>query len=408
MSTVGGIEQLIPDSVSTSFIETVNGSHQFTIQGYSLAKGMSPGKFIQSDIFSVGGYDWAIYFYPDGKNPEDQSSYISLFIALASDSNDIRALFELTLMDQSGKGKHKVHSHFDRALEGGPYTLKYKGSMWGYKRFFKRSALETSDYLKDDCLVINCTVGVVRARLEGPKQYGIVLPLSNMGQGLKDLLDSEVGCDIAFQVGDETYKAHKLILAARSPVFRAQFFGPIGNNNVDRIVIDDIEPSIFKAMLSFIYTDVLPNVHEITGSTSASSFTNMIQHLLAAADLYDLARLKILCEVLLCEKLDVDNVATTLALAEQHQFLQLKAFCLKFVASPANLGAVMKSEGFKHLKQSCPTLLSELLNTVAAADKSSTSGQSNKKRSASSVLGCDTTNVRQFRRRTRKEVRAVS
>ncbi|AEC09719.1 unnamed protein product [Arabidopsis thaliana] len=408
MSTVGGIEQLIPDSVSTSFIETVNGSHQFTIQGYSLAKGMSPGKFIQSDIFSVGGYDWAIYFYPDGKNPEDQSSYISLFIALASDSNDIRALFELTLMDQSGKGKHKVHSHFDRALEGGPYTLKYKGSMWGYKRFFKRSALETSDYLKDDCLVINCTVGVVRARLEGPKQYGIVLPLSNMGQGLKDLLDSEVGCDIAFQVGDETYKAHKLILAARSPVFRAQFFGPIGNNNVDRIVIDDIEPSIFKAMLSFIYTDVLPNVHEITGSTSASSFTNMIQHLLAAADLYDLARLKILCEVLLCEKLDVDNVATTLALAEQHQFLQLKAFCLEFVASPANLGAVMKSEGFKHLKQSCPTLLSELLNTVAAADKSSTSGQSNKKRSASSVLGCDTTNVRQLRRRTRKEVRAVS
>ncbi|KAG7574249.1 BTB/POZ domain [Arabidopsis suecica] len=400
MSSVGGVEQLIPDSVSTSFIETVNGSHQFTIKGYSLAKGMSPGKFIQSDVFSVGGYDWAIYFYPDGKNPEDQSLYISLFIALASDSNDIRALFELTLMDQSGKGKHKVHSHFDRALEGGPYTLKYKGSMWGYKRFFRRSALETSDYLKDDCLVINCTVGVVRARLEGPKQYGIVLPLSNMGQGLKDLLDSEVGCDIAFQVGDETYKAHKLILAARSPVFRAQFFGPIGNNNVDRIVIDDIEPSIFKAMLSFIYTDVLPDVHEITGSTSASSFTNIIQHLLAAADLYDLARLKILCEVLLCEKLDVDNVATTLALAEQHQFLQLKAFCLKFVASPANLGAVMKSEGFKHLKQSCPTLLSELLNTVAAGDKSLTSGQSNKKRSASSVLGCDTTNVRQVRRRT--------
>lgn len=130
MKTVGGVEQLIPDSISTSFIETVNGSHQFTIKGYSLAKGMSPGKFIQSDVFSVGGYDWAIYFYPDGKNPEDQSLYISLFISLASDSNDIRALFELTLMDQSGKGKHKVHSHFDRALEGGPYTLKYKGSMW--------------------------------------------------------------------------------------------------------------------------------------------------------------------------------------------------------------------------------------------------------------------------------------
>lgn len=93
-------------------------------------------------------------------------------------------------------------------------------------------------------------------------------------------------------------------------------------------------------MLSFIYTDVLPDVHEITGSTSASSFTNMIQHLLATADLYDLGRLKTLCEVFLCEELNVDNVATTLALAEQHQFLQLKAFCLKFVAYPTNLGGM--------------------------------------------------------------------
>ncbi|CAN6835539.1 unnamed protein product [Brassica oleracea var. botrytis] len=101
-------------------METVNGSHQFTIKGYSLAKGMSQGRYIQSDVFSVNGYDWVIYFYPDGKNPEENST----------DSSDIRAFFELTLMDQSGRGRHKVHSHFDRELEGGPYTLKYKGSMW--------------------------------------------------------------------------------------------------------------------------------------------------------------------------------------------------------------------------------------------------------------------------------------
>lgn len=130
MMSTAGVEQLNPDSVSITVMETVNGSHEFTIKGFSLAKGMSPGKFIQSDVFSVGGYDWAIYFYPDGKNPEDNSVYVSLFIALASDSSDVRALFELTLMDQSGKGHHKVQSHFDRALEGGPYTLKYKGSMW--------------------------------------------------------------------------------------------------------------------------------------------------------------------------------------------------------------------------------------------------------------------------------------
>lgn len=88
------------------------------------------GKHIASETFTVGGYQWAIYFYPDGKNPEDHSAYVSVFIALASEGTDVRALFELTLIDQSGKGKHKVHSHFDRSLESGPYTLKYRGSMW--------------------------------------------------------------------------------------------------------------------------------------------------------------------------------------------------------------------------------------------------------------------------------------
>ena len=119
----------------------------------------------------------------------------------------------------------------------------------GYKRFFRRTTLETSDYLKDDCLIMNCTVGVVRTRLEGPKQYSISVPPSDMGWGFKELLESESGCDIDFQVGDETFRAHKLILAARSPVFRAQFFGLVGDPNMDKVVVKDVDPLIFKVRI---------------------------------------------------------------------------------------------------------------------------------------------------------------
>ncbi|KAJ6727005.1 BTB/POZ AND MATH DOMAIN-CONTAINING PROTEIN 3 [Salix purpurea] len=212
---------------------------------------------------------------------------------------------------------------------------------WGYKRFFRRTTLETSDYLKDDCLIMNCTVGVVRTHLEGPKQYSISVPPSDMGWGFKELLESETGCDIDFQVGDETFRSHKLILAARSPVFRAQFFGLVGDPNMDKVVVKDVDPLIFKAMLLFIYTDKLPDAHEITGSTSMCTSTNMVQHLLALSDLYNLDRLKLLCESKLCEELSAENVATTLALAEQHQCMQLKAICLKFAANPANLGGFL-------------------------------------------------------------------
>lgn len=352
---------------------------------------MGAGKYISSDTFSVGGYDWAIYFYPDGKNQEDNATYVSVFIALASDGTDVRALFELTLLDQSGKGKHKVHSHFDRALESGPYTLKYRGSMWGYKRFFRRVSLEASDYLKDDCLSMHCTVGVVRNRVEGPKPFTISIPPSDMGQNLKYLLETETGCDIAFRIKGETFKGHKLILAARSPVFRAQFFGLVGDPNMDEVELEDIEPSIFKAMLMFIYSDTLPDSEELSSSMSTCTSTNMIQHLLAAADRFGLDRLKQLCEAKLCEEVNADTVATTLSLADQHRCSQLKAICLKFAA--ANLGAVMQTEGYKYVEQTCPLLLSELLETVASVAVDDRLGEGgaglSRKRSGSSVMGLD-------------------
>nr|GEY36895.1 hypothetical protein [Tanacetum cinerariifolium] len=78
-----------------------------------------------SDNLSVGGYEWAIYFYSDGE-AEDKSTYVSIFIALASDATDVWALFELTFLDQSGKDK--LHTDFDGSLETGPYTLQYRGS----------------------------------------------------------------------------------------------------------------------------------------------------------------------------------------------------------------------------------------------------------------------------------------
>ncbi|XP_051120056.1 BTB/POZ and MATH domain-containing protein 3-like [Andrographis paniculata] len=374
------------DSSSRSVSETVNGSHQFTIKGYSLAKGMGPGKYICSDTFSVGGHDWAIYFYPDGKSPEDSSMYVSVFIALVSEGTDVRALFELTLVDQSGKEKHKVHSHFDRSLESGPYTLKFRGSMWGYKRFFRRTSLETSDYLKDDCLSMNCTVGVVQTRVEKPKPFGIAIPPSDMGLCFKHLLDGELGCDISFKVGEESFKAHKLVLAARSPVFRAQFFGVTELAECENVDIEDIEPPIFKALLQFMYSDEPPNFHDIFSSTSSSSLV-MMPRLLAAANRFDLNRFKQFCEAKLCEELSAETLATTLSIAEEHRCPHLKAVCLKFAAE--NLTAVMQSEGFKELEQSWPALMSELLETVASVDEEKPSAVSGKKRSGSSVFGLD-------------------
>ncbi|KVH88320.1 BTB/POZ and MATH domain-containing protein 5-like [Cynara cardunculus var. scolymus] len=384
---------------SRSVTETVNGSHRFVIQGYSLAKGMGIGKHIASDNFTVGGFQWAVYFYPDGKNPEDNSTYVSVFIALASEGTDVRALFELTLVDQSGKGKHKVHSHFDRSLESGPYTLKYRGSMWGYKRFYRRALLETSDYLKDDCLKINCTVGVVVSAIDCSRLHSIHVPESDIGSHFGTLLDNTEGTDVTFNVAGEKFYAHKLILAARSPVFRSEFFGQEGDDH--EIVVTDTEPKVFKAMLHFIYRDSLVEDELVASNSPCESSVSdtLIAKLLAAADKYDLSRLRRMCESHLCKDISVNSVGRSLALADCHHAIQLKAVCLRFAAE--NLAAVMRSDGFEYLKENCPWLQSEILKMVAGCEDGCSSGGGGKSRSVCAQLsdGGDT-NGRRVRQRT--------
>ncbi|GJN03221.1 hypothetical protein PR202_ga20640 [Eleusine coracana subsp. coracana] len=66
--------------------------------------------------------------------------------------------------------------------------------------------------------------------------------------------------------GGETFAAHRCVLVARSPVFRAQLFGHMkeskqcmGEDDVRvPIPIDDMDAEVFGALLTFIYTDSLP------------------------------------------------------------------------------------------------------------------------------------------------------
>lgn len=98
---------LVDSSVTSQQLpETMNVSHEFIIRDYSLTKGIGVGKYISSDSFKVDGREWGVYFFPDGKNIEDNSAYVSVFVCVTSDGPKVNLLFELTLVDQSGKEKH--------------------------------------------------------------------------------------------------------------------------------------------------------------------------------------------------------------------------------------------------------------------------------------------------------------
>ena len=144
-----------------------------------------------------------------------------------------------------------------------------------------------------------------------PEQIKVPPPL--LGRDLAALLEEGKGADVKITVEDETFDAHRIILEARSPVFHALLNIPMREGSEGVVNIKDIRPPVFKALLHFMYTDALPD--ELgDGQMDAA----IAQHLLEAADRYELVRLRQICENRLCQTVDVDTVATTLTLAEQN------------------------------------------------------------------------------------------
>ena len=89
---------------------------------------------------------------------------------------------------------------------------------------------------------------------------------------------------------------------------------------------------VAQAMLHFIYRDTLVEDELVASSSSSNPSDSLTAKLLAAADRYDLGRLRRMCESYLCKEICVNSVAKTLALADCYHAAELKAVCLRFAA----------------------------------------------------------------------------
>ncbi|TVU24181.1 hypothetical protein EJB05_26584, partial [Eragrostis curvula] len=351
-------------SQSSIIADAVFGSHELTIKGYSQTKGrLGIGKFITSNPFVAAGHTWLIHYYPDGYD-QNSADCISIFLKRVDGDADVKARVKFSLLYVTGEPALLGHN------QDSICNFATARNKCGFNRFIDRKALEHQSwwwwmpddhpaYLKDDSFRVRCDITVVKEiRTEdATMSSAVVVPPSEIGQQLGRLLESGVGADVQFDVGGETFAAHRCILAARSPMFMAELFGPMEEKTAGCVRIVDMEARVFKAVLHFIYSDSLPDIEKV-------EMFAMAQHLLVAADRYSLDRLKLVCEDKLCRCIDTSTVATTLALADQHNCHVLKESCFQFLLSGGNLKAAMASDGFEHLTRSCPPIIKELLAKI--------------------------------------------
>lgn len=320
---------------------------------YPRVFGSRHGRYIASRL-EVEGYEWEIRFYP-GQIRGNGCCDLALELVFLSEpraDNHVTASLSGRLVDLRGV----IQPSTERISPS--KSFKRPSDSSGSLAVMTRMEAHESGYFKNGSVTVECAVTVLRDPED--TQLPLIRSSNDLQSDLGELLRSEAGADVTFLVSGASFAAHKNVLAARSPVFMAEFFGEMEESTSACVEIEEMGAELFKAMLRFVYTDAVPELDQ-----KQESVTAMAQHLLVAADRYGLERLRAICERRIA--INTDTVATTFALAEQHGCSLLKARCVEFITggSVKNLDAIMATEGFKRLQSSSPfSVLTELLQAA--------------------------------------------
>ncbi|KAJ1255541.1 hypothetical protein BS78_01G194400 [Paspalum vaginatum] len=295
----------------------------------------SSDEMIEIPSFNVGDCYWRISCYPRGC-PRLSTSTDRMSINLTLDgrvTKPIKAQVKvmITLLDQDGEPV----PGYSVCTDIRDYSKV--GDSYGYDDFLiHKEILESAN-----CFTVACDVFVYRES-----------PLSDDLR--QELMDADADDVVLFQVGGETFGAHRCVLAARSPLLEAELYkGTTAGASCTQI--DNMLPLVFANLLCFVYTDFLPYMAGVEEPM-------MAEHLLAAADRFGMEELKLVCEEKLFRELNHDTAAKILKLAVRHRSSFLREACIGFLQDAPCLEAAMAMDDglCEHVAKFYPVLLKNM------------------------------------------------
>ena len=208
------------------------------------------------------------------------------------------------------------------------------------------------DPIPKQSFIIECNLTIIITN----DNYEAVLDLkqksdcSSLVNDMDKLMINPSFSDWTLNCGGEEIECHRSILGARSPVFETMFEQTgFQESSTHQTQITDIEFSTLKALLKYIYTDIIDPENEHT------------EELFVAADKYDIQGLRNRCELILAERINEENCAELFLLSYLHGGKQLKEKCMEMIAK--NYKSVKLTEKWIEI-QSNPSLSSALVQII--------------------------------------------
>ncbi|GBM94448.1 Protein roadkill [Araneus ventricosus] len=227
-----------------------------------------------------------------------------------------------------------------------------------------------STYLPNDVLSLRCecgfSCGIIVQEIEATnsewnvvekkklnnlnldKENEFSVPNCILINDFKSLLNNSCLSDVKLKTKYQTYPAHKTILGARSPVFKAMFSSDMREKISDCVDIEDLNDDTVLRLLRYIYS---ADVEELAWGSATQLYE--------AADKYEVLSLKDICSSCLRNNLCPGNACETLALADLHQDEDLKGFVQDFILRHGK--DVINSEEWEQLMETNTKLAAETL-----------------------------------------------
>nr|pir hypothetical protein C07D10.2 - Caenorhabditis elegans [Caenorhabditis elegans] len=354
------------DSWSTSEVRSLVHKHMWTIRGFSQleCRYLETSAKIKDITKDESGLQVPLTHQPSssGGLPElpDITFRIRLHPQGNKESNKDFTFFQCftnqatTTTTPTFRAKFKF-TVFNQRTEETPTTV-YSGTqqLHGYFEYIRREVLVGHVQPADDlilCLTITITFDTVTKAAQNTRSVPPELPMpSDVTKDLENLYRSGKHADFTLVVEERELKAHKAILAARSPVFAAMMEPHTAEAQNSRAILRDIDYEVVQAILYYIYTGTCTNM----GGNALD--------ILAAAERFALPGLKNIAEVAMRNGLATETVCKNLAFAEMYGLVDFKKEAIKYICMNAN--AVINSEGFLRLSRQNPDLIVDIMTVL--------------------------------------------
>ena len=324
----------------------------FTLNFHNFANLPSKrGQSVNSPSFQcANGYEWKLRIYPGGKVSSQNDNMLG-FILLCHCRPDAKVVAEVDVRLMTSRGVvYKIHKSYGM-------NSFYLDAVLGYKGFGRANFAKRSEILERSNRILNNGALVFEVRIKPNRGYCCQLPVRTMQPGIADnifdkLFNDKGSADVAFQVKDTVFYAHRAILKAQAPglyVLAEQF-----DKNIPMPINDTVEPTTFKIMLKYIYGK----------SILAHEWKDHSKPILDASRNYGLSALKLEAEAWYAKelRLTVHNAIDELLYAETTNCTRLKKTVMNYITDHGK--AVLTSPSYAKLDKS-PRLRKEVLLELA-------------------------------------------